>query len=155
VIDDLLGAGTHQIELGWLLPDLPWQLEARTLKLATPVGVVHLMVEAEGLKPYIIRAGECIYGAGPEMLEPTFGWFSPTYALKYPALHFINQREGNLPLRVQSRWTWLQRGSCEWESERNPLSRKDLPLRWVRWEKEYLELSDAYSVDPSSFRSTG
>ena len=155
VIDDLLGVGEHQIELGWLLPDLPWQVEAGTLKLSTPVGVVHLKVEADGLKPCIIRAGERIFGEMPDKLQPTFGWFSPTYALKHPALHFMNALEGDLPLRIQSRWTWLQRDGCEWESELNPPSRKELPLRRVRWDNEHLELSDAYSFDPSGLRRAG
>jgi hypothetical protein len=38
--------------------------------------------------------------------EPTWGWASPTYTVKQPALSVIASVEGQLPLRIMSDWTF-------------------------------------------------
>jgi hypothetical protein len=150
VIDDLFGSGAHEVERRWLIPDLPWTVKAGRIRLDSPVGEVWL--EVEGGKLCIIRAGECVYGEKPGKLVSTSGWFSPTYAYKIPALHISNRWEANLPLRIQSRWSWQVHGMDEPQIELNPLSEAQLPLKWVRHGDDFLELDDAHSINPSGIR---
>jgi hypothetical protein len=155
VIDDLLGVGKHRVDLNWLLPDLPWSLEAGSLMLASPVGDVRLEIEPPESAQSLIRAGKCIFGPGLDGPIVTRGWFSPTYALKIPALQLVNRWEANLPLRIQSRWSWKGSDLDRTEIGFNPTIMEKLPVRWVKSDGQYLELNDEYSVDPSSVRRAG
>jgi hypothetical protein len=152
VIDDILGAGLHKIDLGWLLPDLPWALDKGALRLETPVGEVALKVASEVTQQWLMRAGNIVHGEEFDELGGTLGWFSPTYALKIPALHFVTRCETDLPLRIQSDWLWEADDHEQFQLGWEALSAGELPLRWVRYQAEYLELNDAYSFNPSSIR---
>ncbi|MEI7846604.1 MAG: alginate lyase family protein [Chloroflexota bacterium] len=104
--------GIHQIapicRLHWLLPDWPWEMEERnepgsetkaTLKIQSPHGWVQLKINATQpiLRLGLLRAGELIHGSA--LLSPVFGWVSPTYNVKAPAL--------SLAVEVQSANSFL------------------------------------------------
>ena len=88
----------HTAWLHWLLPDWPWQVETGEsdvqfiLCIESPQGPLqfHLSVRGEAdqspvpAQLQIVRAGELLYGCGP--VKPTWGWISPTYGEKMPAL---------------------------------------------------------------------
>ncbi len=111
VTDELLPTGSqpqeHTAILHWLLPDWPWQLHDATLALQAPQGALELRVDlgqpASLRWVQLVRAGQTI--AGPPEPAPTLGWFSPTYAYKYPALSFRVAVQGSLPLTLYSHWT--------------------------------------------------
>jgi hypothetical protein len=99
----------HNARLHWLLPNWDWKLDGNTLHLYSPFGIVSLELSAEGeqlehsSKPQLARAGELLTGSGE--VEPAWGWVSPTYTEKQPALSFSLQAFGRLPFSLVSRWT--------------------------------------------------
>ena len=84
------GKTSNTYRLHWLLPDWAWELDSReslaSLRIKSPYGWVSLSVR--GSEPFqrvgLLRAGELIRGDG--LLSPVFGWASPTYNVKEPAL---------------------------------------------------------------------
>ncbi len=100
--------------LHWLLPDWPWELEqirerGLAILLASPRGPIHLSVNAgegivEKISVQVARAGELLYGEGP--VQPTWGWSSPTYGDKIPALSLRVSARGSPPLALASRFVF-------------------------------------------------
>lgn len=109
-----------QARLHWLLPDWEWDLNAREtgidLNLHSPFGWIGMQVNSEDstgkfssthhLIIELIRAGQVI---APVMQKsaspnPTWGWFSPTYGVKIPALSFSIQARGRLPITFKTHW---------------------------------------------------
>lgn len=94
----------HQVRLAWLLPDWDWQLQGEK--------IVHLkgqpfefILTLEGIDTLsLYRAGECLIGNMDA--DPTWGWVSPTYGVKKPALLLTARAAGKLPLDIQSRFTF-------------------------------------------------
>jgi hypothetical protein len=94
--------------LHWLLPDWPWELADNTLRLQTPQGLVRvtlgvwqdgsLVAQEIGLA----RAGQQLCGSN--LVDPTWGWFSPTYAKKLPALSFFVSAQATVPVVFTTRW---------------------------------------------------
>jgi hypothetical protein len=80
----------HTYRLHWLLPDWGWQLQQKDakveLRLQSPHGWVNMVISASQpvKRVAIIRAGELLQGDG--LLSPAFGWISPTYGIKIPAI---------------------------------------------------------------------
>ena len=60
------------------------------------------------LQPLLERAGERLLGGGDHpgstIIQPTWGWTSPTYGDKIPALAVIVPCQGSLPLYITSEW---------------------------------------------------
>jgi hypothetical protein len=109
VEDTIRGASprTHTARLHWMLPDLPWQVDLDPqrlrLLLTTPHGVVELTVQADTpLQTMLLRAGELLLGRGE--VHPTWGWTSPTYGDKIPALALLVHFQGFLPLQITTEW---------------------------------------------------
>jgi len=109
--DSLLPLGSsppspHTAYLHWLLPDWEYSLDceqlegdsagAVTLSLISPYG--RLIVVLPGGLPglQLTRAGELLYGAG--LVKPTWGWSSPTYGVKIPALSLRLAQSGPPPM---------------------------------------------------------
>ncbi len=97
-----MGAWLH-----WLLPDWPVVLQAGeaalTLRLESPRGPLLLKISAPpGLVYSLLRAGEIVSGSGSR--RPIWGWVSPTYSVKVPALSLVVQASGPLPLALTSEW---------------------------------------------------
>jgi hypothetical protein len=105
-------APSYTVRLHWLLPDWPWEVvedkpDQVQVRLLSPFGYLFLRISnlTEGdlsLKAQISRAGQMIYGYG--MVSPTWGWSSPTYAEKIPALAFAVEVEASLPIHLTSEW---------------------------------------------------
>jgi len=110
LVEDSLSGVYHRVHtarLHWLLPDLPWQADIAPQHLrfilSTPKGDVELIIHAETtLQPLLARAGERLIGSGE--VSPTWGWTSPTYGDKIPALALIVHFQGSLPLQITSEW---------------------------------------------------
>ena len=102
---------TIRFVLHWLLPDWPWEFDSSTLKLRAPCGQITLTVKSlssdrtaqtQHRKIQLIRAGETLFGPAEE--TGIFGWFSPTYGLKVPALSLRFHFRGTPPFRILSEW---------------------------------------------------
>ena len=96
--------------LHWLLPDWPWQVDELAagsryrLQVESPLGPLQLNLTAwQPAELQIVRAGEIVYGRGPA--QPTWGWVSPTYSIKNPALALRLDSHGALPLQFTTLWT--------------------------------------------------
>jgi hypothetical protein len=96
----------HTARLHWLLPDWKWKVnDSRlTIEIQSPYGWVELAVScrltASSLQ--LVRAGELLHGAGET--SSTWGWVSPTYGVKTPALSFVVTAVGELPLTLTTEW---------------------------------------------------
>jgi hypothetical protein len=129
VQDDLLPSGNppagdsiFQIRLHWLLPDLPWQIIGKEneapstiqyilgiksiygwIRLGVQIEVYNSNLASERLsRLQLVRAGELVHGEGE--FSPTWGWFSPTYNEKFPALSFSVILNSHLPVRLTTEW---------------------------------------------------
>lgn len=104
VEDELLNSGgaMHVYRLHWLLPDWEYALDGASLRLRSPHGWLDLAVSADRpLKQIgLIRAGQWLQGSG--QFSPTFGWASPTYAHKMPALSLAIEVESDQNVKFTS-----------------------------------------------------
>jgi hypothetical protein len=92
----------HQVQLTWLLPDWDWCFDAEdTLGLAGPKFGLKLKISGVD-QLSLVRAGETLHGS--ITAEPTWGWQSPTYLVKEPALMLIGVISGRLPIEMTSTW---------------------------------------------------
>jgi len=104
----------HCLVLHWLLPDCPWQVQQKgtewQIHLDAPGNPLVLSLRADlsgALLPstlQISHAGELLYGSGE--VHPTWGWTSPAYGVKIPALSLRLSVDSSLPLVFTSRWTF-------------------------------------------------
>ena len=65
-------------------------------RLVWSSSIVH--AEITPLQPMLVRAGELLLGSGEA--APTWGWTSPTYGDKIPALALLGVLPGALPLQI-------------------------------------------------------
>ncbi|MCB2214225.1 heparinase II/III family protein [bacterium] len=95
---------THQAQVRWLLPD--WELSQPEIgRLRTMGPDFGFELRFEGVADLaVIRAGECLLGEVEA--EPTWGWYSPTYGVREPALMVIVGTSGELPLQVVTEWVF-------------------------------------------------
>jgi len=124
IIDRVTGSPLrlHTIRLHWLLPD--WEFEIREatettdfpryrIRICSPYGWISLSIgkashndvsqASQSAKLQIVRAGELLYGSGE--VNPIYGWTSPTYGDKIPALACILNISQPLPIKLKSIWT--------------------------------------------------
>ena len=123
VIDQIIPRQIHTqnemiaFRLHWLLPDYSFEIIKKPggnpmgIQLDTAVGRFQMQVEILSGKSsapslYLSRAGELVFGSGP--VEPTWGWASPTYNQKYPALSFAVQTSSCPPLTFITKWLLIQ-----------------------------------------------
>jgi hypothetical protein len=103
---DITQSAAHKVRLQWLLPDWDWKVDASssTIEIQTPYGWVALSVNCQTapLNLQLVRAGELLYGDGD--VHPTWGWVSPTYGIKLPALSFVVTVVSPLPMMLNSDW---------------------------------------------------
>jgi hypothetical protein len=105
----------HTCSLHWLLPDWPWQWDGPSLLIDSPKGTVSLTVnlDIETCNRQIKVSNTCLVRAGVTVEGKctnysNHGWFSPTYGVKIPALSYIIEFEGPLPLSVISDWQFIE-----------------------------------------------
>jgi hypothetical protein len=110
------GSQPVHARLHWLLPDWEWRLETGDWKLEfflqSPEGLIRLQVGYDSqslisnlfspIKHQVVRAGELLSGEGS--LSPPWGWTSPTYGVKIPALSISISVERLLPIHLESEW---------------------------------------------------
>jgi hypothetical protein len=106
IVDDLLGAGEHELRLHWLLPDLPFEVVADS-----PLWAV---LSAEKMRfrwnvfssspgsAAIIRGGKIVAGniECRNREEESLGWESPTYGELCPAISLLYRVQAPLPVRI-------------------------------------------------------
>jgi hypothetical protein len=113
VQDDILPANgiptaaVYAIRLVWLLPDWQWELDGMTFRIFSPSRSIRLIFTASGVDEKstglnVYRAGEAL--TDTHISDPTWGWYSPIYGLKEPALAVHLTAQGTLPMRVSTRW---------------------------------------------------
>ncbi len=105
IVDELLGEGTHEVTVGWLLPDWPWrQMEENQLQFERGEAPVTVRVDAPQAELAVYRAGQRVAGEREALQTAILGWRSPTYAVKEPAIHLFARLTGSLPLRIATRF---------------------------------------------------
>jgi Heparinase II/III-like protein len=110
-------AKVHTASLHWLLPDWPWEVQPATestsfiITLSSPFGPVRLMLETESsdghaVSPSLLisKAGERAWGEGE--VSPVWGFSSPTYGVKTPALSLRCTLTGSVPLGFTSKFAF-------------------------------------------------
>lgn len=106
--------------LHWLLPDWDWELDKleREIELKThsPFGWIKIQILVECLSKELglvqppvvtlVRAGQILAPQGETSVQthPTWGWVSPTYGVKVPALSLSVKASGGLPLVFITKW---------------------------------------------------
>ena len=102
----------HSIRAHWLLPDWEYDISKDELgiKIHSPYGWIILNLEAtdhtgvrisEG-QLSLVRSGVLLAGSGDP--QPYWGWYSPTYGVKQPALSFSIEIRRGLPVHIRSEW---------------------------------------------------
>ncbi len=108
IVDDLLGAGEHELRLHWLLPDLPFEVMA-----ASPFCAVlsaekvrfrwNVFSSAPG-SAAIIRGGKNVAAdivrRDRDEDEELLGWESPTYGELCLAISLLYRVQAPLPVRI-------------------------------------------------------
>jgi hypothetical protein len=96
----------HVARLHWLLPN--WEYEIQNaefgIRIHSPYGWISLDVQTKSAETFppascdlqLVRAGTLLRGSGP--ISPTWGWVSPTYGIKEPALSFAVTVTSSFPL---------------------------------------------------------
>jgi hypothetical protein len=110
-------AASYTVNLHWLLPDWSREVQAEagpprfTVTISSPFGPVRLLLELGPAVNHpvscnllISRAGECVWGEGA--VSPVWGWSSPTYGVKIPALSVRLLLTGALPLSFTSKFAF-------------------------------------------------
>ncbi len=124
IIDRVTGSPLriHTIRLHWLLPDWEFEIQEATettdypryrIRIRSPYGWVSLNIDqvspidksqaSQIAKLQVVRASKLIYGSGE--VYPIYGWTSPTYGDKIPALACILELSQSLPIELKSVWT--------------------------------------------------
>ena len=102
------------MRLHWLLLDGNWQIgesqDAYWITVDYPQGQVKLLCsyttpsQPKFIQLQLVRAGELLYGSGE--ISPTWGWVSPHYGNKKPALSVSLKVQGELNMVLNSFFTF-------------------------------------------------
>jgi hypothetical protein len=126
ILDEITGKPSeseHTARLQWLLPDWAYVLQTQKTGIQSPEYEIHLLSPAGRITLKInikfpsqgteksstgnicwslIRCGERIIGNGST--HNNWGWVSPTYGIKTPALSLIIEVKSKLPLGFMTEW---------------------------------------------------
>jgi hypothetical protein len=106
IVDDLLGAGEHELRLHWLLPDLPFEMiddsPFSAVLSAEKMRFRWNVFSSSAGSPAIIRGGKILAGdfEGSNREEELLGWESPTYGELCPAISLLYRVQAPLPVRI-------------------------------------------------------
>jgi asparagine synthase (glutamine-hydrolysing) len=108
IVDDLLGAGEHELRLHWLMPDLPFTVTGDSPFCVTlSAGMARFRWNVFSSSPgsaAIVRAGKSvapdIVGKDRDEDEELLGWESPTYGELRPAISLVYRVRAPLPVRI-------------------------------------------------------
>ncbi len=101
--------GQELVRLHFLLADWPFDLQKEgqrlIFRLWLPTGAWQLQLPAQPVRWSLVRGGEILDGvcAQPQLR----GWYSPTYALKVPALSLAAEYRLPLPIHLRTRFQWF------------------------------------------------
>jgi hypothetical protein len=112
IIDDIEGAGIHDVRLHWLSPDLPYRFSDAPFRVAfnSAQSQIRWNVFASGPgNALVVRAGKrpptltkTMTASPNEFAEADMqllGWESPTYGDLQPAVSLVYQTQSQLPVR--------------------------------------------------------
>jgi asparagine synthase (glutamine-hydrolysing) len=106
--DEMLGGGgEHTVRLHWLLPNFACEtdLETGVIRLNTPEGTIQVHTRASSTAQFsLVSSGQYIAGNEVSKDVSTRGWVSQTYAAKTPALSFVVEASGKLPICFETRF---------------------------------------------------
>jgi len=108
IVDDLLGAGEHELRLHWLLPDLPFEVIADSpfcaVLSAEKMRFRWNVFSSSPGSAAIIRGGKILAGdiESRNRNEELLGWESPTYGELCPAISLLYRVHARLPVRIIS-----------------------------------------------------
>jgi len=106
IVDDLLGAGEHELRLHWLLSDLPFEMiddsPFSAVLSAEKMRFRWNVFSSSAGSPAIIRGGKILAGdcEGSNRDEELLGWESPTYGELCPAISLLYRVQAPLPVRI-------------------------------------------------------
>jgi hypothetical protein len=106
IVDDLLGAGEHELRLHWLLPELPFEMITDSpFSAVLSAGKMRFrwnVFSSSAGSPAIIRGGKILAGdfEGSNREEELLGWESPTYGELCPAISLLYGVQAPLPVRI-------------------------------------------------------
>src|SRR6266446_9431112 len=106
IVDDLLGWGEHELQLHWLLPDLPFEVIADSpfcAVLTADKERFHWNVFSSSPgSTAIIRGGKILAGniESSNRDEQLLGWESPTYGELCPAISLLYRVQARLSARI-------------------------------------------------------
>jgi hypothetical protein len=108
IVDDLLGAGKHDLRLHWLLPDLPFETITASpfcAKLSRENTRFRWNIfSAIPGTAVIVRAGKNLAGdvtlKNKNRDEELLGWDSPTYGELHPAISLLYSVQAAVPVRI-------------------------------------------------------
>lgn len=93
----------HEITINWLLADGEWHWEGDTLSIFYSEGKLTLSILQQDGKignVSLVRSGLSLLG---DLTPPPYwGWFSPSYGLKKPALQFLLTWKTSLPFSIET-----------------------------------------------------
>lgn len=91
---------SHNVNLVWLLPGWEWSFDSSdTLLFSGPK--FRFTVKITGVDQFhLIREGQRVFGSITAL--PTWGWYSPTYLVKKPALTLVCTKNGELPIEIMT-----------------------------------------------------
>lgn len=104
VVDDVCGVGRHAARLQWLLSDFPCEIQKHSAEITfqTPRGQFFVNLWCSQPATFsLVRGGQRLLGPAMTGYETDVlrGWFSPSYAVRKPAVSVALESAGSLPLR--------------------------------------------------------
>ncbi len=106
IVDDILGAGEHDVRLHWLAADLPFEISEPSFEIVFTAGKSRLrwnIFSSRSGNGSAFRAGKLVWGGKSvtPAIESDFllGWESGTYGDLRPALSLVYQSRALLPTR--------------------------------------------------------
>ncbi len=155
VVDDVLGEGVHTASLGWTLPVGDWQWEGDCLGIVSRDVGLEARIESPSGGAWIYREGRLLAGEPTTDECEVWGWMSPTYAEKEPAIRWGVTVRDALPIRLKTWWTF-EGANTEALRVGWRLPRGDaVAVEWLEMDGEYLDTDNAYLVDSSGVRRAG
>src|SRR5208337_213569 len=104
IVDDLLGAGEHELRLHWLLPDLPLSVTTNS-PFSARLSAEHVsfrwnVFSSSPASAAIVRGGKNVVGTIGWGDEELLGWESPTYGELCPSVSLVYFVKAPLPVRM-------------------------------------------------------
>lgn len=107
IVDDIVGAGEHDVRLHWLTADLPFEVFDLPFQVMFKSGQSRVRWNILASVPgnaALIRAGKYAWAGTSKRSESAvvelLGWQSPTYGDLRPAVSLVYQTRSQLPVRL-------------------------------------------------------